>query len=64
VLVETFLRQAAAESEKVSLSLSLVWHLEINRKFFWVFKQMIDWINDGAAYMNESKNIFLIGPII
>lgn len=59
MLVETFLRQAAAEFVKVSLFVSLTWHLEINRKFFWVYKQMIDWMNDCTAYVNVSKNLFV-----
>ena len=60
-LVETFLRQAAAEFEKVSSSVSLAWHLEINGESFWVYKQTMDWMNDGAAYTNKSANIFVTG---
>lgn len=52
-LVETFLRP---EFEKVSLSISLAWHSEINREPCAVYKQTMDWINYGAVYMNGYSN--------
>lgn len=59
-LVETFLRQAAAEFEKVSLSVSLAWHLEINRESFWVYKQTIDWTNDVTAFCDHICYITIV----
>lgn len=53
VLVETFLRPAAAEFEKVGLSVSLAWHSEINRESLGVYKQTTERINDGADCVAE-----------
>lgn len=63
-LVETFLRQPASVFGKVSTFLSLVWHLEINKEVFCVYKQTIDRMSGCAASLSGSSNVLPVTRLV
>lgn len=63
-LVETFLRQPASVFGKVNTFLSLVWHLEINKEVFCVYKQTIDRMSGCAASLSGSSNVLPVTRLV